>query len=88
MKLARRLLLILAVAFGVTAPMAFPQTAQACPMCKAANETDDPDGTANMRPQAYMYSILFMLSMPAALLGAFGVSIWRMTRKYNSSSEL
>ena len=35
-----------------------PQTADACPNCKVANEDDD------RKPRAYMYSILFMLAMP------------------------
>lgn len=51
----------------------------ACPLCKAANESDQ-NGEPNTKPQAYMYSILFMLSMPATLLGAFGFAFWRLQR--------
>jgi hypothetical protein len=55
--------------------------ADACPMCKLANEEGtDPQAAAvaNARPRAYMYSILFMLSMPATLTGAFGIAFYRM----------
>ncbi len=57
----------------------------ACPMCKAANESDQ-NGEPNTKPQAYMYSILFMLSMPATLLGAFGFAFWRMQR--NATADI
>lgn len=69
-----RSLLVLGLALG---PASAPCVA--CPMCKAANETDQ-NGEPNTKPQAYMYSILFMLSMPATVLGAFGFTFWRMTR--------
>lgn len=49
--------------------------ASACPSCKAANETDA------RRPRAYMYSILFMLGMPATVFAGFGFSFYRMAKK-------
>ena len=49
--------------------------ASACPMCKLANESD------NRLPQAYMYSILFMLGMPMTVLGGFSIGFWRLARK-------
>lgn len=64
-----------------------PAAVSACPMCKVANEdapATDANGMpidTNARPQAYMYSILFMLSMPALLLSGFGVAFYRMTRR-------
>lgn len=43
----------------------------ACPMCKMALETDDP------QPRAYMYSILFMLGMIGSLFaGMIGFLFW------------
>ena len=48
---------------------------QACPGCKTANETD------NLRPQAYMYSILFMLGMPATVFAGFGIAFYRLSRR-------
>ena len=50
-------------------------TAVACPSCKAANESD------TRRPRAYMYSILFMLAMPATVFTGFGVSFYRLSKK-------
>jgi len=58
-------------------------TAQACPMCQLANESgkDGTCGDQNARPRAYMYSILFMLSMPATLTAGFGFGFYRLWRK-------
>ncbi len=56
-------------------------TAQACPSCKAANETDA------RRPRAYMYSILFMLAMPATVFTGFGVSFYRLSRQAQQMAE-
>ncbi|SFH79751.1 hypothetical protein [Planctomicrobium piriforme] len=67
----------LIVALGISAT-AVP--AQACPMCKIAHE-DSTDPAVAARPRAYMYSILFMLSMPATLLSIFGVSFYRLAKK-------
>ena len=47
----------------------------ACPMCKLATET------TNRQPQAYMYSILFMMGMPAAITTGFGIGFYRLSRK-------
>lgn len=56
------------------------QPAAACPMCKIAHE-DATDPAVVARPRAYMYSILFMLSMPATLATAFGLAFYRLSRK-------
>ena len=50
-------------------------SANACPNCKFANETED------NRPRAYMYSILFMIGMPATIFTGFGISFYRMVKK-------
>lgn len=47
----------------------------ACPNCKFANETE------SSRPRAYMYSILFMIGMPATIFTGFGISFYRMVKK-------
>jgi len=52
-------------------------TVQACPMCKIAAE----DAGNDRQPQAYMASILTMLSMPAALFTVLGVSLYRISSK-------
>jgi hypothetical protein len=51
---------------------------RACPMCQVANETGQGDEECvvrDARPRAYMYSILFMLSMPATC-AMMRSSIW------------
>jgi len=56
--------------------------AMACPNCKAANESDP------LKPRAYMYSILFMIGMPATIFTGFSVSFWRMSRQAQLAQEL
>jgi hypothetical protein len=62
--------------------------ATACPLCKFGNEAkQSEDEPVNMRPRAYMYSILFMLAMPASMATALGVGIYKLN-KHESNSEL
>ena len=49
--------------------------ADACPMCRDANETD------NLLPRAYMYSIIFMISMPAMIFTGFSVAFYRLHKQ-------
>ena len=73
---------LLTIAAFAAAP-ALP-TAQACPMCKLANESGEDENCGlvqNARPRAYMYSILFMLGMPATLTAGFGFGFYRLWRK-------
>lgn len=73
---ARTLLMVLVfTAVCGIAPGSFPSAAVACPGCKTANETDD------LRPRAYMYSILFMLGMPATVFTGFGIAFYRLSRR-------
>ncbi len=76
--LLRRVLASLAVGLVLAAPV----PAAACPLCKLANESDQHDEEANRRPQAYMYSILFMLSMPATLLTGFSFGFYRLWKNH------
>jgi hypothetical protein len=85
--------ILVATVILVAAASSFqPAVANACPMCKVANEDApafDANGTpidANARPRAYMYSILFMLSMPAMLLSGFVFAFHRMTRRAAGAS--
>ena len=75
-KLFRNLMLsgAFAVAAGLV-PSSFEAAAQACPGCKNANETDE------RRPKAYMYSILFMLGMPAMVFTGFSLAFYRLSKK-------
>jgi hypothetical protein len=66
---------ILTLTAGLLLCLSAAAPASACPMCKLANESD------NRLPRAYMYSILFMLGMPASVLGGFSFSFWRLSRK-------
>ena len=70
-----RNILILTFAFTVVSNAAIP--ADACPMCQVANESQEEDKV----PQAYMYSILFMLAMPATLFTAFAFGFYRLTKR-------
>src|SRR6266478_5821414 len=51
-------------------------TARACPMCSQSIAEED------LLPKAYMYSILFMLGMPATVFGGIGTAIFLKCRKY------
>jgi LytS/YehU family sensor histidine kinase len=65
----------LVVAVVVSLAMAAPVSA--CPMCKLATES------ASRQPRAYMYSILFMMSMPMMLTTGFGIAFYRLSRQAN-----
>ena len=53
----------------------FAAAAQACPMCSQSIAEE------NLLPHAYMYSIIFMLSMPAAVFTGIGTFIFFQFRK-------
>lgn len=72
--LTSRFLLITFVALVLTVSSPATSTVLACPMCKAANEEDD------AKPRAYMYSILFMLTVPATIVSGVTFSLFRMSR--------
>lgn len=75
----------LAAAFALGTFSAQPATA--CPMCKIAHE-DSTDPAVAARPRAYMYSILFMLSMPATIFAAFGIGFYRLSRKQQGINDM
>lgn len=66
---------LLKIAVCLTCLLMWTSSASACPNCKAANETD-----SNL-PRAYMYSILFMIGMPATIFTGFGISFYRMAAR-------
>lgn len=80
-----RQLRMLLVALALFSGGMICSSAEACPMCKAAVEDDDKSSQAV--PKAYMYSILFMLAMPASLATVFGVSFYRLARKQSLINE-
>ena len=75
-----------AMILGLAVVSSTASVATACPMCKYANEADQHDEAANRRPKAFMYSILFMLSMPPTILTIFGVSFYRMNKRVESET--
>lgn len=79
MEIMRRLILTTVLLLGA---LASAPAVHACPMCKVANECDENPAVRDARPRAYMYSILFMLSMPATLLSGFGIGFYRLHRRH------
>jgi hypothetical protein len=77
----RRIVLAAALllGLGIAGPMA--SLAQACPMCKVANEQD------SLLPKAYMYSILFMMGMMFTIGGGMGLGMYLLSRKENAAIE-
>ena len=71
----RRILLTAAFLLSLSLVSPGIDSVQACPMCRAATKTDD------LRPRAYMYSILFMLAVPATVLTSFGIGFYRLSKK-------
>jgi hypothetical protein len=55
----------------------------ACPSCKAALASSEGQGNW---VGGFFWSILFMLSMPIAIVTAWGVSVYRMVRKARRES--
>ncbi len=81
-----RYLKMLCVAIALSGVIASGNVAVACPMCSVANE-NDLNPQAKNRPQAYMYSILFMISMPATIFTGFGITFYRLSKKQQALNE-
>jgi len=73
--MTRRVLLSLSLVLGGFCLGPVVTEAEACPMCKAGNEA-----AGDPRPRAYMYSILFMLAVPATIFSSIGVGLYRLNR--------
>ena len=71
----------LSIACVALAVIALDDVAFACPMCKAAAESDP------RLPKAFLASILFMLAMPFTLLTAFGIGFYRLSKKTSERDE-
>lgn len=76
-RLDRRLVACGLAALAIVCLLAADATA--CPNCKDAVDTSDPDGLNLAR--GYFYSILIMLAMPFTLAGSFGCYVWREMRR-------
>ncbi len=79
----RRVLKHLCLIVSLAVLVNIATTANACPMCKIAHE-DALDPSVAARPRAYMYSILFMLAMPAGLATTFGVTFYRLSKQQDA----
>lgn len=77
----RRLVLSMSLILGVALFGPVTQPAQACPMCKIANEQD------SLLPRAYMYSILFMMGMMFSLAGGVSLVVFFVSRRENAALE-
>jgi len=77
----QRGMLLFALLIGAMGAGPLAGSADACPMCKYANENNQQTDAEQARPRAYMYSILFMLSMPATLFAGYGIAFYRMWKK-------
>jgi hypothetical protein len=60
----------------------FAAAAQACPMCSQSISEE------SLLPHAYMYSIIFMLAMPATVFTGFGTMIVLKFRKFNAQQQV
>jgi hypothetical protein len=72
----RRLSMII-VAVACLTVLSFAQLAQACPSCQRALS----DGSQGNLAAGIYYSILFMMSMPFAIVGAFGGLAYRAVKR-------
>lgn len=71
-------LLAMLLAMAVVLLM-FSSSAAACPSCKAALSSNE--GRQGDLVGGFMWSILFMLSMPFALVGSFSAYMYVLVRK-------
>lgn len=77
----RRLVMSTSLLLGIGLIGPLTLSAQACPMCKIANEQD------SLIPKAYMYSILFMMGTIFSLAGGVGLCVFHLSRKENAALE-
>jgi hypothetical protein len=71
----RRLKQLLFVCLAISATWLLSAAAHACPMCSQSIAEED------LLPHAYMYSILFMLAMPAVVFTSVGSVIYLKLRQ-------
>lgn len=83
----RRWMLATIATVGLFGFSSTAQEAAACPLCKLANESKQATEEENLRPKAYMYSILFMLSMPFSLTAAFSYGFYRAWKKGQADQD-
>lgn len=65
----------------LTAFLALPAAAPACPLCKDAIATPSAEDEINNLPRAYNSSIYLMIGVPYLTLGIVGFAIYRGVRQ-------
>ena len=78
----KHLPIALLIMFGLFLFGPMCDVADACPMCRNATESDD------RLPRAFMYSIIFMISMPAMIFTGFSVMFYRLSRQQQEHVDL
>jgi len=73
------------VALVLVSAMAFCAVAEACPGCAEAQAGQGAERSGIVR--GYMYSIIFMLSMPFMIFGSFGLYVYRHVRRTRLAEE-
>lgn len=81
--MARR---ITGLAIAVMVALLLAPLVRACPMCAEALENGK-SGTGQNLSKGIYYSLLFMLSMPFLLTGAFGFAFYRMAKGNGARSS-
>jgi hypothetical protein len=78
MSFSSRLTRIVMVSVCFLVVMSIAATASACPSCKQALGSDGSQGDL---ARGIYYSILFMMSMPFAIVGSFGFMAYRAVKR-------
>ena len=75
----------LIIATAIVLALLIASVAAACPNCKEGLAQNDPHGQSIAA--GYYYSILFMMSMPFAILGTFGSLAYLSIRRARQQAE-
>lgn len=70
----------------LVAALSVAGTAHACPACKQALASTEHAGMGDPI-RGFMWSILFMMSMPFLLLSGFGAYLWYIVRRARLAAE-
>jgi hypothetical protein len=82
--MTKRYAKLLAFAVVGTAMLGYCSLAVACPSCKQALSADGSQGDVG---RGIYYSILFMMSMPFAIVGAWAGLIYRAVKRQERTSQ-
>ena len=77
---------LLIAVLSIATVLSIASVAQACPACKQALASTE-HARSGDPIQGFMWSILFMMSMPFLLLGGFGTYLWYIVRRARLAAE-